>query len=403
MGFTAGEPLLKQLFAQIDRKKALSQRLLSLGILSDMIRFCSAPSLLTLATLLAASVVFAAPKDKVHPQGKAVGHQDTAVAASSGPVTAAAEPAGTTAYTEPMGGLIITCPNNSDTMLTTPFHKPGVYTGLISSGSGNSVIVQGAPGWTTDEFVTSAAHYALICSGVLEGQALPILGNSTNTLTVDPGDSDLSTLTATDNLIIVPFWTLEALIGISSPNGLQILTYDLDFAGINLGASTVYTHYTTFGWYLGGTPSGGVILHPGEAFILRNTSGSDFSLIFSGNVQGSTHRTQFHTLQADVNQDNHVGLTTPTDIALSDANIGYPGDQLLIFDNSTIGTNKAASDIITFYETFGWYRGGTKVDDPGDPANLLYLKAGQGYIYRKSSSISPSAFDWAFTPSYLPF
>lgn len=388
-------------------KKPCHHSLLSSGIYPDM---RTVPSLTLLIAFLAGSCAFAAPKDKVNPQGKAVGHQDltteSSTTSSSEPVAAPAgdPPAdGTTAYTDPMGGMVVNCPNNSDTILTIPFHRSEVYTGQISSVSASDITMVGNPGFTVDEFVTTGGHYALISSGALEGLVLPILSNTVDTLTVDSGGEDLSSLAVSDTLSIVPFWTLETLVGTDSPNGLQILTYDLDFAGINLGASSVYTHYTTYGWYLGGTPSGDVIIYPGEAFILRNSSGSDFPLIFSGNVQAVTHKTYFRTLDANVIQDNHIGLTTPVDVALSDANIGYAGDQLLIFDNTLGGTNKSASDVITYYDTFGWYRGATKVDDPSDPANLLYLKAGQGYVYRKNSSSTPSTFDWTFTPGYLPF
>lgn len=307
------------------------------------------------------------------------------------------------AVTEPVGALAVDCPNGSDTILSLPFHKSAVYQGVVDSVSGSNITFQGSPGFTVDEYVSGIPHFALVFSGALEGLVLPITSNTSDTVTVDVGGEDISVIVSDDDIRIIPFTTLENLIGNSGPDGLQILAYNMDVAGVNLSASVLYTHYNSFGWYDGGTYADDDIIYPGEAFILRNQSGSDYELTFSGNVLACDFRHYFRTLSSDVNQDNHIGFSVPDDTMIGDASIGYDLDQLLVFDNTTAALNKSAQRLLTYYDGFGWYDGGTRVDDPGDPGNNFYLKAGEGYVYRKQSSVSPSYFEWVTTPTYLPF
>lgn len=306
--------------------------------------------------------------------------------------------------TEPVGGVNVNCPNGSDTILSLPFHGSPAFSGVVSSVSSNTITIGGTPGFTVDEFVSSTSHYALVFSGALEGLVLPITANTTDTLTVTTGGVDISTIVADDQLRIIPFCTLADLIPNTAPNGLKLFPFNMDSAGENVSASAIYEHFQTFGWYDGGTFVGDYVLYPGEAFIIRNQSGSDYSLTFYGNVLACSQRTQIHTLSGGLNQDNHIGLAVPVDVMIGDLNLGLEtNDKLFIYDNSQVAINKSPIRIIEYFDTFGWYDGGTRVDNPADPGNQLYLKAGQGYVFRKKSSVSPTSFTWTYTPNYLPF
>src|SRR5204863_2695885 len=59
---------------------------------------------------------------------------------------------------------------NSDTLESVSFTRPPEFTGTIQSASGNLITVNGAPGWTNNQFVyvmgSQAKHYYVLIGSV---------------------------------------------------------------------------------------------------------------------------------------------------------------------------------------------------------------------------------------------
>ena len=72
--------------------------------------------------------------------------------------------------TDPVGFTTTSCLGNSDTYLGIPFTRPPEFTGTVQSANANTLTVNGAPGWTNNQFVYAAGtqpkhYYVLIGNG----------------------------------------------------------------------------------------------------------------------------------------------------------------------------------------------------------------------------------------------
>lgn len=300
------------------------------------------------------------------------------------------------ATSDPVGAMTVTVLNNSDTTLTLPFHKAPVFQGSISASSADSISIASSA-WTADSF---SSHYILIMDGTLAGYVAEITSNTETSLTLSTSIEDLSVLPIGTSFQIIPYTTIGDIVPADGPDNIYAFLYESG-VGQNLAPSSILRHYSGFGWYSGASDLSDHPIQPSSSIVLRNQSGSDYDLTFYGSVLMTNHRTYLSTEAGGIIQDNRVGLSTPVDVALSEANIGYDGDYLFLYDNTSAVMNKAPSRILRFYDGFGWYDGGTKVDDPADQANLVILKAGEGVVYRKAAASTPSYFEWNFSPSYL--
>jgi len=320
------------------------------------------------------------------------------------------------ATTDPMGGIVITCKANSDTAIGIPFTRAPIFEGRVASVSGSQITVAGDPGWSVDELIYEDGvqdnhYYILISSGSKEGAFYTITAHSNNSVTVDLDPfglgvdddlSDVATGGATGDIVkIIPHWTPGVLVGQDGPNGLEILLYGNSTAGINLSSSNSFEHFNGFGWYDGGTPVDDAIIFPYEAFILRNNTGSDYALGISGTVPMTKHRSVIRTLQTGKMQDNRIFFNSPVEAMIGDVGLGIvDGVELLIFESENPVKNMSASNTIQYFEGFGWYDGGTRVDDPSDPDNQFYLQPGHSYILRKPAAPAEN-LSWQALPGYL--
>lgn len=341
--------------------------------------------------------------------------------------------------TDPVGAMKVTALGNSDTILGVPFHRPAAFEGRINAISGSTLTVDGAPGWSADQFVYSApdqtnTYYVLIASGAKEGSYYTITDNDASTLTLNlNGDTIDSILTTSEDgsgdiIRIIPYWTLntvfpdgEGVHASSSPlfRNSEILIPDQTSEGINLAASKTYYYYNGTGlegegWYLFGSAgiADDTILWPDTYFVVRHNTASNTEIIFSGSVQMTKYYIPVNKLS--VKQDNFITIPVPVDITLSESQLYESGafeastsplfrkDELLVFDNDSIAKNKASSETYYYYtgsglEGNGWYLFGssTKMD------NEKVFKAGKGYIIRKASSPEAETIDWQALPPYL--
>ncbi|WP_309384927.1 TIGR02597 family protein [Cerasicoccus frondis] len=320
------------------------------------------------------------------------------------------------ATTEILGGMVIDCPAGSDTAIGIPFTRPIAFQGTVLSVSENQIILNGSPDWSIDEFVYEDGvqddhYYVLFATGAKEGAFYTITSNDSNSITVDLDpyglgeDDDLADVATGmetgDTIKIIPHWTPGALIDSDGPNDIELLLYSNNIAGTNLAASNSYQHYTGYGWYDGGTPVENNILFPYEALTLRNSSGSDYQLVIAGGVPMEAHRSILRTIDSGVQQDNRIVFLSPIPEMIGNVDLNIANlTELLIFDNDLAAQNKAPSNSIIYYEGYGWYDGGTRVDDPTDVPNQFFLQPGQSYILRKPAANAENVV-WTAVQSYL--
>jgi len=311
----------------------------------------------------------------------------------------------TTAATDPVGFVSISVPAASDYSLGFPLHRPSEFQGVIQSISGNTITVAGTPGWSTSQFVyaqgtQAKTYYVQIDSGTKEGQYAKITANDATsiTLTLNSGD-DLSNILTNaangtgDMISIIPYWTPSTLFSGMTP-GTQLLLFPSGTAGINLAASFAYV-FSGSSWFQGATNVDDAVLDLGLGLVLRNNSASVASVAVTGAVPMTANRYLFRTLAANTKQDNRFFFNSPVPEIIGNTGLGItPGDQLLVFDNTATGKNKAPVFSIVWSGS-AWFQGAT------DVTATFALQPGTSYILRKNSTASPQTFVSSGLPSYL--
>ena len=315
----------------------------------------------------------------------------------------------TTVSTDPVGFVSKTIPANSDGTFAPSVQQPASFVGTIATiNDPNNIKVSGSPGWTANSFVTSGTYYCLISSGAREGVFATITANGTDTLTLAYVVQDLGTVSGDkvvvgDVVKIIPYWTLGTLLpdatktGGFAPDKTTVFLYSRSQAGTNKSASHFYTLYATYGWYDGGTPSDSQIIYPDESIVVRAPSGASVPITQTGSVLMNKYRTSLDNITPNVDQDIRLGVNVPVPVGLRsfmDAGLPADGDTVFIFNDAAVGQNKSATNFFTYYNTYGWYDGGTNVD-------AYQLQPGQGIVYRKLGSHTGSLVV-TYKPGYQP-
>src|SRR5205085_14783 len=149
---------------------------------------------------------------------------------------------------------------NSDTLINPPFTRPSEYIGAIATASGNTITVSGTP-WTANQFVYLQGsqpkhYYALIgpatATNAKEGHTYSVVANSTNSLTVDTSQDNLTGIPANAQLLVIPYWTPVTIFPATDANvsftattssasyKTQLLTPNYSAPGINQGYGVTY-------------------------------------------------------------------------------------------------------------------------------------------------------------------
>lgn len=329
--------------------------------------------------------------------------------------------------TDPVGFTTASLLGNSDSFIALSFIRPPAFEGGIQSAGGTTIGVSGNP-WTADQFVYAAGsqpnhYYALIgpasAANPKEGHTYPIIGNTTNTITVKLGEDDLAGIPANAQLSIIPNWTLATAFPASDQDvsftpttssaqyKTQIRVPDVSAAGINLP----YTNYffsnnvngtsNNVGWRLVGddtTDHGDDPLLPDSYFVVRNLNGAPtLPLVSLGGVllRKFTIPLMSQTTGA---QDNPASLVRPLDVALNATGLKLADgsfradDQLLVFNNTQVGFDKQPSAIYiqTAAANGSWRLIGDNVSDRGNDV----IPAGTGFIIRKASTAGGETDFW---------
>ena len=331
----------------------------------------------------------------------------------------------------PAGFYKVNCVGNSDTIVSIPFNRPEAAFALVESIASTVVTVQGAPGWSVDQFVyasgtQSNTYYLRLLSSAKEGSYYPIVANGAKSLTLSLGGDDISSVTNGTRLSVVPYWTpATAFPGgkgvIPSPtigtHSTEVLIPDFNGVGINLSAPTTYFFLTNATFPGGvwrrvgdGTTHGDDVLLPDVYFIVRHKTNGfvpvPINTVFT--AQGSVPMSKLMVplaTEPSTKQDNFVALTRPVTNTLNESGLVQSGaflasptlgthtDEVLVFDNGQVAQNKAASATYFYYNST-WRRVGLG----GDWGNEPVFTPGTGVIIRKQTNSVTSL--WSNTPTY---
>lgn len=335
----------------------------------------------------------------------------------------------TTATTDPVGFMTIDLPVGSDTIVAAPLSKAPVFQGAVTSLSGFVVTVTGA----NFGDLTTSPHYLQAVTGAQAGMIFDIASNTADTITlVDNGVSPTG-LSAGTTFKVIPYWTLGTLFpstdqGVSfTPSAgttlltrrTQILFPNVAGTGINRAPNNTYYFVTNTYWrsQSGGTNNfDNTPILPDSYFIVRNptNAASGLKLTVAGSVNTGPMAVQLDRLATGAN-DNYISLGRPMDITLNDLGLITSGaftpstgtttltrrDQLMIFNNATIGMNKAPGTTYYYLTNSGtnrWLSTSTGTNDVG--ANVI--PAAVGYIIRKATNGTTGTQFWTNTTTPAP-
>jgi uncharacterized protein (TIGR02597 family) len=333
--------------------------------------------------------------------------------------------------TDPVGFSTVSTLPESDSYLSVPFTRPAEYTGGIESASGNTITVAGSPGWAPNQFVYAAGsqpkhYYVLIGSGgstnAKEGRTYPIIGNTTNSLTVDTSATNLNSISANTQVLVIPYWTVGTVFPATDANvsftpstssaalKTQIRVPDDTASGIDPEALASYYYSNNVdgtsnnvGWRKVGAPNttdhSDDVLLPDSFMVIRHANGAPgLSFTALGGVLQKKYTTPLRTA-ANAQQDNPVAILRPLDVTLNmtglnpaDGSFGA-NDELLVFNNAEAGFNKQPSAI--YYrdpaENFNWRR--RNDDSLRDHGNAV-IPLGTGFIVRKAPNGTGGDVAW---------
>lgn len=332
----------------------------------------------------------------------------------------------TTATTDPVGFMTINLPVGSDTIVAAPLSKAPVFQGAVTSLSGFVVTVTGA----NFGDLTTSPHYLQAVTGAQAGMIFDIASNTADTITLVNNGVTPTGLSAGTTFKVVPYWTLGTLFpatdqGVSfTPSAstlgnarrTQILFPSVVGTGINRAAASTFFFVTNSSWRSttnSGVSADSTAILPDSYIIVRNptNAATGLKLTVAGSVNTAPMAVQLDRLSTGAN-DNYVSVSRPTDQTLNDLGLISSGaftpsastlgnarkDQLLIFNNASIGINKAASATyyyLTNLTTQGW----RSTTDGSTDAGTNVIPAGAGVVIRKATSTNTNSQFWTNTIS----
>lgn len=315
--------------------------------------------------------------------------------------------------------------------------------GETFTDTSNVIALTGTPGLTINQFVyvsgTQPKHYyVFLKSGTRVGMYYSVVSNAVASLTVDTAGDDLTTaINSTTTLEVIPYDTLGSVfpagagvnLSASHSAGLrqsEVLIPDLSAAGKNLAFPRSYYYYSGTAGLGAGWRKAGVIgaianddiLLPDTFFAVRHNVATATSLTFTGTVQMAELATPLGTIAGSTDQDNAVALPFATEMTLAQLKLfesgafvgssshsaGVRQDEVLVWDNSVLGKNKAADTSYYYYTgTAGVGPGWRKAGVVGTLAdNDVVIGPNKGIVIRKKASAQPVTVLWTVRPPYVP-
>ncbi len=312
-------------------------------------------------------------------------------------------------FSEPAGFQKLHLSGDSDTIVSLPFVRPESAVGIVTSVAGHQLQLSGAPRWTAGQLAYSAGsqpntYQLLVRSGASEGRLFLITNNSPDSVMIDWKNEPAPSIAANDLVSILPAWSLATLFpggnGIHpSPSLLsrptEILLPEQIRTGINLSSSKILCLQSGAWRQIGqsGSIRNDEPLRPHQAFTIRHNVATNTTFTLLGHVITSD-LSQAMTTSTNSRHDNLVALGRPFPVSLDNSGLTSSGafrtrssalslvDELLVFDNNSVGKNKSAAAVY-YHLASGWHRVGSGLTAAG--TNLVFAP-GQAVIIRKGAT-----------------
>jgi len=291
--------------------------------------------------------------------------------------------------TTPVGAVTLTFPQGLSAISLQLDAEPVGQFETISVGP--SLITSSPESWEDGSYSVPAAPYVIrMTSGAASGASFRVLGNTTNTLTVDSRGIDLSTIVSVgDRFSIVPIDTLASLFGSSSVDFL-IGSSASSADNILLWSGTNWLTYFHNGvsWRRSGSLSNqnDTPLMPDAGLLVQRRSPDTLSLVLVGKVRESAPKVFLKP-----NSSSWVTGNFPIPMSLSSLTIRTVPGWL-------DGASASAADNVLVWGGESWltfFHNGTTWRRSGSLANQdsFVLPAGAPYfVVRRSAGLDSDSF-----------
>ncbi len=298
---------------------------------------------------------------------------------------------------------------NTDTLVSPIFSRPVAWYGAVQSVSASRVTVAGTTGWSTNQYAPATdTYYVRVRGGTLNGLIFTVVSNDATSVMLDGAGFDLTQLAASTQLELVPYWSLGTLYPASQAgvsfvattsvlvHQTELLVFDASGVGINRAASATYFYYNG-AWRKNGastaTSFNSVVIGP-DAYLMQRNKAAATALTRAGRVHPGRMATVIEAMPA-TGQDNLIAVGYPLDLTLRQTGLGgssafttttsamSPLDELLVYDTTQSGINRAPSATYIYYSG-GWRKLGASMSV--DFSDSVTLSAGTGFIVRKVSA-----------------
>ena len=339
---------------------------------------------------------------------------------------------GQTAYTTPVGyATIAIVPVNSDTNMSVPLQRAGVWAGA-STGVSDDTVSVAASSYSASQFGVGT-HMLQVTSGSLIGRTFPVLANGTASVTVDPVGSQtlqVQGFQSGDKFVLRPYWTLDTLFpqgaGIGqnadpdAPTNLILLNNN-NAVGVDRAAVSQNIYYDGVAggsarWINLGNPSaivGNLPIPPSSTLTARNLTGSPLTIVNTGEV--ASVPAAILVISSTVPNDSLAQLPYPIDTTLQQSGLlesgaftassdpDAPTDVLFTWDPAGTGLDPGAAKQYIYYD--GLAGGSARWIDLGSPSSIItapVLKAGSYVAIRKAVAPGLTANTWVAPLPYIP-
>ena len=333
------------------------------------------------------------------------------------------------AANSPVSGFLrFDCPAGSDTVVSVPFHLPPRWSGRlldapVAAGDEMTLTLSAGPDFAPGE-LTDAPHYVTCRSSTIAaGRHFAVVSHTADTVSLAATPADLGDLGAQSTISIIPAWTLDALFppdsqttfhpsvgNLGTRRGSELLIFDPVTPGTQLAPARRF-FITDTGWFEAGdySASGGEIIWPGQAFVIRHRPGAAATQFLAlQQVFSSTVALPISAGQSGP-RDTTVGLPRPVVTRLVDLDLESViadsastaavdrKDELRVFDNATAGRRK--EPLAVYFRVAGqWVK-----DAAGFPAaNDDLIDPSAGLLIRKAATSVDGAIMWVNHPRYDP-
>lgn len=317
------------------------------------------------------------------------------------------------ANTPPVGVIVYNLTNGTNTAVGVPVFGEAVFSGRASAVTANTLSTTDAT-WTAGQFAQAGAPYfALILSGGQTGRCLRVTANTTNSVTLEVGTTNLTgdattpgfSVAAGDRFEVFPGDTLATLFGdgsVNNPVQLQKGTsvFSADTVQLFNGVKWVpyFFHSTNNCWVdttAPGTSQNDLVLYP-DAGLLIGRRGPTTTIAIPGRAPTTSLLTRIVG-----GTTNSVAVRFPTDTTLGALNFTGPGTWV----TSDVAL---AADRVNLFNGVKWvayYKTATgsiwkEVNGDGSDQGATAIPAGSSVLIQKQGGAADSA---SFFSQALPY